>query len=203
MEVANFEFSHYMRKPPKVVHIFSGGSDTITRKLASGLLHSIKDITRGIWQGWTETEQRAWSIKGRTTLTPNPINQLHHHQHHKNIRKPTQHLLELPGSTGSAGPCSFPLPPPYPRAHPTSESRNVWRRHERTVGKNSTRKRNPRPGCWTVGLPNKKNIRIQKSLRIIGPFLWVSSKKHAWNNHPVTNNTSAIPRNSLWQSVYR
>ena len=49
MEVANFDFSHYIRKPPKLVLIFSGReSYTMTRKIAPGLLNSIRDITRGI-----------------------------------------------------------------------------------------------------------------------------------------------------------
>ena len=49
MKVANFDFSHYIRKPPKLVLIFSGReSYTMTRKIAPGLLNSIRDITRGI-----------------------------------------------------------------------------------------------------------------------------------------------------------
>ena len=180
MEVANFEFSHYMRKPPKVVHIFSGGSDTITRKLASGLLHSIKDITRGrgIFQVWTETQQRAWSIKGRTTLTPKPINQLHHHQHHKNNTKTNpassrtsrinrfRWSLQFPASaTISKSPSNFGIAKCMKKART-----NSW--------KELNTQKKPTAwlfDCWTT--QQKKHPKNQKSLRIIGPFLWVSSKK--------------------------
>ena len=48
MEVVHFDFSHYIRKPPKVVLIFSGReSYTMIRKIAPGLLNSVRDITMG------------------------------------------------------------------------------------------------------------------------------------------------------------
>ena len=143
-----------------------------------------------------------------TILNPmNIINQLHHHQHH--LKKLTK--TQLPASSRTSRINRFRWSLQFPASATISKSPSnfgiaKWMKKARTKSwKELNTQKKPMAwllDCWTSQQKKHPNPKVTEDHR---PILWMkhAGKKHAWNNHPVTNNTSAIPRNSLWQSVYR